>query len=199
MNKPDLNSLFGDEPEESADRETISNSSEPRNNGEAVNLSSDSLKARAGPKRAPRRLSEKAWKKYNSKSISDLADEEIDQSLYLLGDGWLERGSGGFVVGGSGVGKSVISFQMGILWACGREAFGISSSGGPLRIAIFQAEDGDNDQRRMARMFDAFGLSAKEKELSRLNCRVISCNDLNGDGFLGMIDGYLEDNPTDLL
>jgi AAA domain len=141
---------------------------------------------------------EKAWKKYQIKSIADLAGEEIDRELYLLGDGWLERGSGGFVVAGSGVGKSVLSFQMGTLWGCGREAFGISAYG-PIKVAIFQAEDGDNDQRRMARMFNTLGLSEKEKELSRQNCLVIPCNDLSGEGFLKMVDGYLEDNPTDLL
>jgi hypothetical protein len=142
---------------------------------------------------------EKAWKRYQIKSIADLASEDIDENLYLLGNGWLERGPGGFVVAGSGVGKSVLSFQMGTLWGCGRDAFGISVSNGPIKVAIFQAEDGDNDQRRMARMFNSLNLSEREKELSRQNCRIIPCNDLPGVEFLKMVDGYLEDNPTDLL
>ena len=49
--------------------------------------------------------------------VRDLWNEEIDYSANLLGNLWLERGSFAVIQGTSGIGKSMVAFQIGPPWA----------------------------------------------------------------------------------
>jgi len=71
----------------------------------------------------------------------------------LLGERFLCRGSGGLMVGQSGIGKSTLAFQMACHWAAGKDFFGISStSGKPMKVMFGQSE---NDALEMAEVFQS--------------------------------------------
>ena len=72
--------------------------------------------------------------------LIDMKDEDIDYTVNLLGNRWLEREQGAFIYAPSGIGKSGIAIQSSFLWGCGRKAFGISCKGA-LRQIVIQHED----------------------------------------------------------
>lgn len=80
--------------------------------------------------------------------LSDLGISVPDSEnpLALFENGWLHKGHPVFLVSTSGVGKSVITLQFCYAWALGREMFGIKPYK-PLKIAVFQTEDDDDDLR----------------------------------------------------
>jgi hypothetical protein len=52
-------------------------------------------------------------------SLAWYANQLIDHEQTLLGNRYLCRGGGMFIVAPSGMGKSTLSLQMAILWCCG--------------------------------------------------------------------------------
>ena len=66
----------------------------------------------------------------------------------LLKYRFLCRGGGMLLVGPTGVGKSALAMQAMILWAVGREAFGIKPTR-PLKSLLVQAENDDGDLAEM--------------------------------------------------
>lgn len=107
-----------------------------------------------------------------------LAPEET-----LLGNRWLCRGGGALIVAPSGQGKSVLTAQASILWACGRAAFGIKPSR-PLRSLILQAEDDDGDIQEMGEIINHLRLNDNEIRMVDTNTFVEPCNDLCGNSLL---------------
>ncbi len=85
------------------------------------------------------------------KSLLDYAQGTIDKTQIVLGDRYLERKTGMFLVAPSGIGKSTGVIQMGALWACGLPAFRIRPAQ-DLGIIIFQSEDSDNDLIEMCQV-----------------------------------------------
>jgi len=67
-----------------------------------------------------------------------------DDQNELLQHRFLCRGGGLLLVGPTGIGKSSFAMQAMILWAIGREVFGIKPAG-PLRSLLIQAENDDGD------------------------------------------------------
>jgi AAA domain-containing protein len=115
-------------------------------------------------------------------SIVDYAARSIDPSANLLGNRWLSRRQGGFIVGPTGHGKSTLIIQAAILWSAGRAAFGIAPPK-PLRVLILQAEDDDNDVTEMAQMCDRLALSQAQVALVRTNTHLEWLNDCVGASF----------------
>jgi hypothetical protein len=131
------------------------------------------------------------------------ANQPIDHKQTLLGERYLCRGGGMFVVAPSGMGKSTLSIQMAILWACGFVAFGIRP-GKALRILIVQSEDDQGDCTEMTAMKDQLELTAKEKELVDENTELIRCNDLVAFRFIEALRSRLQQalddgKPFDLV
>jgi hypothetical protein len=98
-------------------------------------------------------------------------ESPLDCSQVLLGNRWLSRRTGGFIVAPSGHGKSTLVIQATVGWSCGRIEFAIKPVG-PLRILIVQSEDDDNDITEMAQMVDRLKLTAAERELVRANTHI---------------------------
>src|SRR5258708_35494589 len=99
-------------------------------------------------------------------SLVDFSKMEINERDTLLGDRWLCRGGMAFIVAPSGQGKSVMSIQAAILWACGIDAFGIRPEKPTgLKILIVQAEDDEGDVIEMSRTINHLGLSEAQKRL----------------------------------
>jgi hypothetical protein len=131
-------------------------------------------------------------------SILDYAEREIDLSRVLLGDRWLSRCCGGFVVAPSGHGKSTLVIQVAILWSCGRVAFGIKPAH-PLRILIVQSEDDDNDIIEMSQMCERLALTPDERALVRKNTHIEWLNDVAGATFFPVLGDFLSQFEADLL
>lgn len=131
-------------------------------------------------------------------SIIDYANRDIDLSVNLLGNRWLSRKSGGFIVAPSGHGKSSLVMQMTVCWSCGKPCCSIRPAR-PLRIFIAQAEDDDNDLVEMAQMMNRMQLSNSELQMVHDNTHVEWINDCTGNEFFEAMDELLEDSPADLL
>jgi hypothetical protein len=131
-------------------------------------------------------------------SFLDFSQRQIDESKTLLGNRYLCRGGGLFVVAPSGSGKSVLVAQAAILWALGRLAFGIRPSK-PLRILIIQAEDDDGDIIEMSQIIEHLGLSDEERVLVDANTHIEFVNDATGDEFLDIVDGFITQWKPDIL
>jgi len=84
---------------------------------------------------------------WTPESLVELSRCKIDESQILLGDRWLERGQGAFLVGPSGIGKSVALIQWSLMIGAGRVAFGISVSG-TLKVLILQSEIAEMTESR---------------------------------------------------
>lgn len=102
------------------------------------------------------------------------------------------------IVAPSGQGKSVLTAQASILWACNRAAFGIKPSR-PLRSLILQAEDDDGDMQEMGEIINHLNLDEDEIRMVDTNTFVEPCNDLCGEKLLAAADHFLDQYPSDIL
>lgn len=103
--------------------------------------------------------------------LMSLADTLPDERNTLLGSRFLCVGAGMLFVGSSGIGKSSASVQQDILWALGREAFGIKPAR-PLRILTIQAENDAGDLGEMARGV-CTGLQLSSEDRAAIGDRVL--------------------------
>jgi hypothetical protein len=81
------------------------------------------------------------------RSVLDLPEEEDSATTNLLGDRFLSRGKGILLAGPTGIGKSTLTLQAAMLWALGRDFFGLKPQK-PLKILILQAENDDQEMRQ---------------------------------------------------
>lgn len=101
--------------------------------------------------------------------LFDLKSPPKDDPNELLKRRFLCRGSGLLFVGPTGIGKSSSAMQAMILWACGRDYFGIKSSG-PLKSLLIQAENDDGDLVEMRDgVIAGLNLTEGEKALASKN------------------------------
>jgi hypothetical protein len=122
--------------------------------------------------------------------IAWYASQPINHDDTLLGDRYLCRTGGMFIVAPSGLGKSTLSIQMAVLWCCGLVAFGI----GPrkaLRILILQSEDDQGDCTEMAQVMNHLGLTPDQKDQVSINTDLIRCNDKVGFKFIQALETRL--------
>jgi hypothetical protein len=131
-------------------------------------------------------------------SLLDLARRDIDEDNTLLGNRFLCRGGGIFVVGPSGVGKSTFSIQLAAELGCGRPSFGITPPRA-LKILVIQAEDDEGDVIEMARVINHLKLTEEEKALIGQNTIVEQVNDVCGQDFIDDLDGFLEQWNPDIV
>ena len=135
---------------------------------------------------------------FSGESILDLSNQTISADDILLGERFLCRGGGMFVVAPSGQGKSSMTIQMAILWGAGLPAFDIKPAC-PLRISIIQAEDDKGDCIEMARMINHLKLTDNERSLVHTNTVIYQVNGLTGDDFLSALNRTLEQHPSDIV
>lgn len=142
----------------------------------------------------------RSWEKYGLISMVDLSKEKIDTSQYLLGEGMLERGGGGFIVAPSGIGKTSTAVQAGFLWSVGKPAFDIKPyKGKPLKVILVQAENPRNKLIRNSWMWLHLGFTAAEAQTCQQNFHKLSCNDVCDENFINMLEELCEDTKPDLL
>jgi hypothetical protein len=137
-------------------------------------------------------------RKLTGASLLDYSTRTIDSGQTLLGHRWLCCGGGAFIFGPSGLGKSVLTIQAAVQWACGQTAFGVKPAR-PLRSLIIQAEDDEGDVIEMAQVVTHLGLDKQHLELVRKNTHIEFVNDLSGERFLDVLDSFLSQRPIDLV
>jgi hypothetical protein len=76
------------------------------------------------------------------------------------------------IIGPTECGKSSLSVQMAVEWACAFQK-AIIKACGALRVLVVQAEDDRQDSREMARVYHKLGLSAEQIELVKKNTRFV--------------------------
>ena len=118
----------------------------------------------------------------------------------LLKFRYLCRGGGLLLVGPTGIGKSSLSMQAMILWAVGRELFGIKPAR-PLKSLVVQAE---NDEGDLAEMRDGvirgLGLSAEDVARACENVMVAREDSRSGMAFVqSVLRPLLDRQRPDLL
>jgi RecA-family ATPase len=132
-------------------------------------------------------------------SVLDYAYQPIDDKKTLIGDRYLCRGGGMFIVAPSGQGKSTLAVQMAAEWALGYSPIGLSARE-PLRTLIVQAEDDAGDVTEMSRWIRTSERFSKDQlEQIDLNTHIEPCNDVTGDRFLGRLDSFIEQFGPDVV
>jgi hypothetical protein len=117
----------------------------------------------------------------------------------LLGRRALCRKGVMLLVGPTAVGKSTVGVQMDILWALGREAFGIRPRR-PLKILCIQAENDTGDMHEMAAgVMKQLGLSEQEREQVRRNTLYIEERGAFGREFLALLRALVREHRPDLV
>jgi RecA-family ATPase len=128
----------------------------------------------------------------------DYMDEEIDESVYLLGKGYLEQEQTLMMFGPAGVGKSTAALQMSCCFAVGREAFNMEPLE-PRRILIIQAEDTENDMRRMCKLGRRLNFTVEEMERLKHNLYIKRLNGPVLEEFFKYVEIYVQQWKPDLL
>ncbi|MEK7678422.1 MAG: AAA family ATPase [Verrucomicrobiota bacterium] len=135
-----------------------------------------------------------------ARRLNELVHPGQNDPMELLRHRYLCRGGGLLLVGPTGVGKSSLVMQMIILWALGREAFGIVPTG-PLKSLLVQAE---NDEGDLAEMRDGVmrGLGLSDDERARACEMVLVVREDVRIGFAfvqGVLRPLLQEHRPDLL
>jgi hypothetical protein len=117
----------------------------------------------------------------------------------LMGKRFLCRTAGCVIVAPSGVGKSVLSLQLGACAALGQPFFGLQIHL-PLRVLYVQAEDDLGDVAEAAQGFVA-GYRASKAQIALLKerLRIVRWNDVTGGTFLARLHREHADHPFDLV
>ena len=137
-------------------------------------------------------------RKLRGASFLDYSMRTINPAKTILGNRYLCRGGGLFIVAPSGLGKSVLAAQAAIEFACGLCSFGIKPAR-PSKSLIIQAEDDDGDVIEMAQIVNHLELSAAQRKLVSENTHIEFVNDVTGAEFLNLCDGFLTQWRADLL
>ena len=115
----------------------------------------------------------------------------------LLGNRYLVRGDGGFLVSTSGMGKSSMSLQMAVHWALGISAFGIPSNG-KLRSLFIQAEDSEGDIGEVVASI-ASRLNLTGEQITDINSKVVIHTMKTRKNFLTQLRSLVEIHKPDIV
>jgi RecA-family ATPase len=131
-------------------------------------------------------------------SILDYANAPIDDSATLLGNRYLCRCGGMFIVAPSGKGKSSLAAYLATEWAIGGDPLGIKANG-ELRTLIMQAEDDMGDLTEMTRWITEAGFTEDKLLKIARNTHIEPVNDVVGDRFLDVLDSLCKQWRPDIV
>lgn len=129
-----------------------------------------------------------------------VAEEQNPRALFK--NGWLRKGGGALLISVSGAGKSVAQTQLDELFAVGRDFFGITPLR-PLKIAVYQAEDDDDEvsdfRNNIRAGLHPQGFTPELIEQAERNIVYHDVTGLAGDTFLDYVRYAQERDKADLL
>ena len=156
-------------------------------------------------------LGASSWVEWETHQIDDELEQMPVSSLSVydisndpnsvLGNRWLCRCGSLVIVGQSGVGKSSLCMQLMILWALGREAFGIAPTRGqPIKSLLIQAE---NDMGDLAEMYQGVrqGMGLTPEEERQLETRIIIYRNTThtGPSFVQVMAKLIDRHKPDIV
>jgi hypothetical protein len=130
--------------------------------------------------------------------FSDLLNYVPDVSNHVAGDGWLRGGAGTLLVGGTGLGKSVLAQQIAVCVAAGTRFFGIQIRE-PQPVLYIGAE---NDAETMQRDFSGIVKNMEPNPcpvVVEANLRVVHCYGMDGEFFARFLADELRRNRPKLV
>jgi hypothetical protein len=135
-----------------------------------------------------------------ARPLSELVRPAPGDAGELLKSRYLCRGAGLLLCGPTGIGKSALAMQAAILWALGRDCFGIMPAK-PLLSLLIQAENDDGD---LAEMRDGIfaGLHLAPSEIVQAGASVLIFREdarTSADFLGGVISPLLAEHRPDLL
>lgn len=135
-----------------------------------------------------------------AKLLSQLIKPPENDPSELLRYRFLCRGGGALLVGPTGIGKSSLSMQAMVLWALGRDAFGIVPAR-PLKSLLIQAENDDGDLAEMRDgVITGLNLTSAEAQRACENIVVIREDSSAGLPFINsIVEPLLKAHSPDLL
>ncbi len=136
----------------------------------------------------------------NARPLGDLVRPQPGDPNELLRYRYLCRGGGLLLVGPTGIGKSSLSMQFMVLWALGRDAFGIEPAR-PLKSLLIQAENDDGD---LAEMRDGvrLGLRLTDEEARQAFANIVVCREdslMSDEFFKHRVVPLVQEHKPDLL
>lgn len=156
-------------------------------------------------------LGASSWLDWETRQIDDQLEQMPVSSLSVydisndpnsvLGNRWLCRCGSLVIVGQSGIGKSSLCMQLMILWALGREAFGIAPTRGqPIKSLLIQAE---NDIGDLAEMYQGvrqgMGLTPEEERLLETRIIIYRNTTHTGPGFVQVMAKLIDRHKPDIV
>lgn len=156
-------------------------------------------------------LGASSWVEWETHQIDDELEQMPVSSLSVydisndpnsvLGNRWLCRCGSLVIVGQSGTGKSSLCMQLMILWALGREAFGIAPTRGqPIKSLLIQAE---NDIGDLAEMYQGvrqgMGLTREEERLLETRIIIYRNTTHTGPGFVQVMAKLIDRHKPDVV
>lgn len=117
----------------------------------------------------------------------------------LIKHRFLCRGASALFVGSTGIGKSSLTLQMSVMFACGLTCFGLVPAR-PMKILIVQAE---NDEGDLAEMRDGviggLNLTPEQRATACANILTVTEDAKTREGFAAMLDAQLLARPCDIV
>lgn len=133
------------------------------------------------------------------RGMKGVADKNV-----LVGNRWLVRGGNCLWAGGAGYGKSSLTMQLAVYWACGQSVFGLRPYG-PIKSLIVQAENDDYDiseqYNGVIEGIAAIGdldIQAREQQIDN-NLIVLRAEGISGFQFLAKLADLLELYRPDII
>jgi hypothetical protein len=112
-------------------------------------------------------------------NFGDFLSMPLEKPLPALA-GFLFEGQTGMLAGRFGIGKTLLSTQMTLCLACGKEFLGRTVAR-PYKVAFIDCENGPNEiQNRVKKQIDALKLGPDEMTLIRDNCFYANARDIGG-------------------
>ena len=129
--------------------------------------------------------------------LADLESYEPDPADLLAGTGWLRRGSGTLLTGGTGLGKSILALQVAVSCAAGIDLLGKIPVRRAVSVMVLQAENAVEVMKR-----DVLSLVSHlraDPETVQRNLVVRHLYGLSGRAFTGALGPLLATHRPDLL
>jgi len=127
----------------------------------------------------------------------DLVDYKVPEGHIIAGKGWLRRGAGCLLTGGTSLGKSILASQIAVSIASGKNILGCIAVPAPMRVTYLQAEnDEETLQRDILSIVKHIGA---DTEFVQENLVIHHLYGLSGSTLDSWIENQIIKQRTDLL
>jgi hypothetical protein len=134
---------------------------------------------------------------FDCHTLSSLKAHKPDPRHFIAGDGWLKRGAGTLLTGGTGFGKSVLLTQIAVCVAAGVDILGCLKVLEPFRVMVVQAEN-DADVLKTMILSIVENLGPDEK-LVQENLRIYHSYGMDGPALAEWLAPKMDEFKPDLL